>query len=229
MNMANEKSVREPVIGRDMVSSLLDTEYIRVYDLEYAPGCHYYDASRRKADQLAAVQTEEEFHEMLPDGVGCCIVICEKGQEPRLLLTSEYRYPIGRFVLGPVSGIIDAADRQQPDPRVSAAIREIREETGLEAGPGDQVFTVNPCLFVSPGFTDESCAVMCAVLHTEDTGALSTKGAEGTELFEGFELLTEAEVMRLLKEGRDRKGRYYSGFAWVIMTCFALGFWKEFV
>jgi ADP-ribose pyrophosphatase len=227
--LKEKAEITEPVIRKEMVSSLLDTKYIRVYDLEYAPGCHYYDASRRTAEQLAAVQTEAAFHDMLPDGVGCCIILCVKGQEPKLLLTSEYRYPIGRFVLGPVSGIIDEADRQQADPFVCAAIREIGEETGLVPEPGDRVFTVNPCLFVSPGFTDESCAVMCGVLHRETFPELTSKGAEGTELFEGFVLLTEEEVRCLLREGRDKKGRYYSAFAWVIMTYFALGDWKSVI
>ena len=124
----------EPAISADMVTTLLETPYIRVHDIEYAPGQHYYDASRRRKEDIAAVKTEKEFHDMLPDGVGCCIVILEPDREPRLLLTKEYRYPIGRFVLGPISGIVDREDLEQPDPFAAAAIREIREETGLIAG-----------------------------------------------------------------------------------------------
>ena len=51
--------MKGPVITKDCVKTLLDGKFIKVYDLQYAEGKHYYDASRREAKDLAAVKTEE--------------------------------------------------------------------------------------------------------------------------------------------------------------------------
>ena len=59
--------MKGPVISRDQVKTLLDTPFLNVVDLQYAEGKHYYNASRRKPDRMAAVKTEEEFRAMLPD------------------------------------------------------------------------------------------------------------------------------------------------------------------
>ena len=39
---------KTPVIRLEDVDILLDTRYIKVADLRYAPGKHYYDVSRRR-------------------------------------------------------------------------------------------------------------------------------------------------------------------------------------
>ena len=74
--------------------------------------------------------------------------------------------------------------------------------------------------------TDESNALACAVIHLNDTSALTQQGAVGSELFEGFELLTAADAREILKTGRDREGLFYSVYTWAALMYFISDLWK---
>ena len=85
------------------IDTLFENRYINVYDLCYEDGRHYYDASRRKKEDLVAASEKPE----LPDAVSAFVILrCLDGQE-RLLLFHEYRYPTGQYVLSIPSGLID--------------------------------------------------------------------------------------------------------------------------
>ena len=219
--------MKGPVITLEQVKTLMDGRFVKVYDLQYAEGKHYYDASRREAKDLAAVKTEEEFRDMLPDAVSCCVILRSPGEEPRLLLSYEYRYPCGRFLLSPPAGLIDPEDRRSDDALLRTAVREIREETGLEVKPTDRIYAANPCVFSSPGMTDECNAMVCAVVDTPDLRTLSQEGAVGTEQFDGFLLATKKEAEEILRSGRDPQGFFYSVFTWIVLAWFAGGFWEK--
>ena len=219
--------MKGPVITKDCVKTLLETKYIKVYDLQYEEGRHYYDATRRELSDLTAVKTDEEFRGMLPDAVSCCVVLRTPGEEPRLLLSYEYRYPCGRFLLSPPAGLIDAKDKGAEDALIRTAIREIREETGLDVKPSDRIYVANPCVFSSPGMTDECNAMVCAVVDVPDLSMLDQSGAEGTEAFDGFLLPDRKEAEDILRRGRDPQGFYYSVFTWVVLAWFAGGFWEK--
>ena len=45
-------------IKREQVEEMLDKKFIRVYDLQYGEGKHYFDATRRCADDLVAIKSE---------------------------------------------------------------------------------------------------------------------------------------------------------------------------
>ena len=64
-----------PRIEREMVKPLLDTRFIKVFDLQYAPGKHYYDASRRKEEDLVALKSGEEFRAMSADAATCFVIV----------------------------------------------------------------------------------------------------------------------------------------------------------
>lgn len=219
--------MKGPVITKDCVKTLLDGKFIKVYDLQYEEGKHYYNASRRPAEQLAAVKTDEEFRTMLPDAVSCCVILRAAGDEPRLLLSYEYRYPCGRFLLSPPAGLIDPEDREKKDALIATAIREIREETGLTVKDSDRVYVADPCVFSSPGMTDECNAMVCAVVDVQDLSSLTQGGAVGTEQFDGFLLATQKEAEQILRSGRDPHGFFYSVFTWIVLAWFAGGFWKD--
>ena len=219
--------MKGPVITKDCVKTLLDGKFIKVYDLQYAEGKHYYDASRRAAEDLAAVKTGEEFRDMLPDAVSCCVILRCPGEEPRLLLSYEYRYPCGRFLLSPPAGLIDPEEKGHPDALIRTAVREIAEETGLLIGPSDRVEVIDPCLFSSPGMTDECNAMVCAVVDAPDLSSLNQNGAVGTEQFDGFLLVTKKEAEDILRSGRDPQGIFYSVFTWIVLAWFAGGFWER--
>lgn len=220
--MSGEKN-KNIEIKSENVKTLLDAKFIRVFDLQYAPGRHYYDATRRKADDLVAVKTDKEFRAMSPDAVSCFVIVHEKEKEPRLLLTQEYRYPAGRFLLSVPAGLIDPQDRENEGgihPALKAAAREIHEETGLTIKEGDRLKLVNPLLFSSPGMTDESNALVCADVYTDDLSVLTDKGAVGSELFDGFRLLTRAQARKILEEGMDEDGIFYSVYTWCALAWF---------
>lgn len=214
-------------IKKENVEMVFDSPYVRVADLQYAPGRHYFDATRRRPEDLVAVMPDEEFRAMLPDGVSCIVVLDMPREEPRLLLSREFRYPAGRFMLSVPAGLMDEKDKEEADPVLSTAVREIREETGLEAGEGDSFTVLNPVLFSSPGLTDETNALVCAVLHPDSLDALSQEGAEGSEQFDGFALLTKEMAVDVLRRGRDREGNFYSMFTWAALLYFVMGLWKE--
>ncbi len=69
MQDKEEMFVVKQGMTQENVKQLFDSPFIRVADLQYAPGKHYYNASRRKIEDMVAVKSEEEFRTMLPDAV----------------------------------------------------------------------------------------------------------------------------------------------------------------
>ncbi|MGN0432209.1 MAG: NUDIX hydrolase [Lachnospiraceae bacterium] len=216
----------KPTITKQNIIPLFESKYIKVFDLKYNENSHYYDATRRPAEKLVAAKSEEEFRTMLPDAVTCVVILSIKGDEPRLLLTKEFRYPTGQFLLSPPAGLLDAEDENTENPILSAAAREIEEETGIKCKNTDTLSIINPLLFSSPGMTDESNALVCAVIHLEDTSVLSQEGAVGSECFDGFQLLSPAEAKEILKTGRDADGIFYSVYTWASLMYFVSGLWR---
>jgi 8-oxo-dGTP pyrophosphatase MutT (NUDIX family) len=82
-----------------------------------------------------------------PDAVFIVATIQIDG-EPHLLVTAEYRHPIQARELALPAGLIDGDETPE-----SAAIRELKEETGYRV---TKVNRVSPNLFTSAGLTDES-------------------------------------------------------------------------
>ncbi len=216
----------KPVIRKENVKPLFESRFIKVFDLEYEEGKHYYDATRRSLDHLMATKTDEEFKNSLPDAVSCVVILKINEDEPKLLLTKEYRYPAGQFLLSPPAGLLDAADESEENPLLATAKREIEEETGLVLTDKDSMHVINPLLFSTPGMTDESNALVCAVLNLTDTDALSQDGAVGSECFDGFELLTKEDALRILRNGRDDEGIFFSIFTWATLMYFVSDLWK---
>lgn len=216
----------KPVIRKENVVSLFESRFIKVFDLQYEEGKHYYDASRRPIEKLMATKSDEEFRNALPDAVTCVVIVDVKGDEPKLLLTREYRYPTGQFLLSPPAGLLDKEDEDQAEPLLCTAKREIKEETGIVLKDTDSVYVINPLLFSSPGMTDESNALVCAVAHLDDLSCLSQQGAVGSECFDGFVLLTADEARETLKTGRDSEGCFYSVYTWSALMYFLSDMWK---
>lgn len=214
-------------IRSEQAELLLDKKFVRVYDLRYAEGRHYYDATRRAKENLVACMDEEAFQTMTADAVSCFLILKVKGREPMLLLSREYRYPLGRFVLSIPAGLIDREDLAEKEPAVSAAKREIFEETGLRLEAGDTVRVVSPLVFSTPGITDESNALVCAVAERDALPDLCQDGAMDGEMFAGFCLTDRKTAMEYLKNGRDSFGRAYSVYTWSALVWFVSGMWEK--
>lgn len=217
---------KKPLLKKENIKMIFESPYITVADLQYAAGKHYYNASRRKLDDLVALKPDGEFKEMLPDAVSCIVILDMPGEEPRLLLSYELRYPAGQFLLSVPAGLIDKEDLEGPDPVRATTVREIKEETGLDVLETDTVIVVNPLVFSTPGMTDECNALVCAILHPADLSSLSQEGAVGSEQFDGFALLDHAAALEVLRTGRDEFGNFYPLYTWAALSYFVSGAWK---
>ncbi len=214
-------------IKKDMVETIIDKKFIRLFDLKYDTGRHYFDATRRSLDDLVATKSEEEFRQMLPDAVSCVVIIANDNEEEKLLLSYEYRYPTGRFLLSVPAGLVDREDWSASDPILETARREIHEETGIVIDSSrDSLTVINPLLFSTPGMTDESNALVQAVLKNVDTSSLTQEGALGQECFDGFVMLNKDEAREILKKGVDSNGHFYSVYTWAALMWFCTDMWK---
>ena len=203
------KMENRPIRKKEQVETVYDSRFIKVFDLQYEPGKHYFDATRRSVENLAAVKNDEEFKQMLPDAVSCVVILNVKDQEPRLCLSREYRYPAGQFLLSVPAGLLDPEDAAQENPVFHAAIR-----------------LVNPLVFSTPGMTDESNALVQITLNREEMPKVSQEGAVGTECFDGFLLLTREEAQKILKDGVDDQALFYPLYTWAALMCFVTGMWE---
>lgn len=217
----------KPKIKKENVTSLFETKFIKVYDFELAQGRHYYNATRRSKEDLVATKSEEEFKKMLPDAVSCVVILNQKGTQPKLLLSHEFRYPAGRFLLSVPAGLIDKEDKELENPVFITAKRELKEETGIDFKAGDEIEIINPLLFSTPGMTDESNALVKLVINQEAIPKLSQEGAVGSECFDGFSLLTKDEAKKILKSGADESGIFYSVYTWAALAYFVADMWKQ--
>lgn len=115
------------------------------------------------------------------------IAIVAAPDGPRLLVTREFRSPLGRHELSVPSGLIDAGESVE-----AAGARELREETGLTLS---RVFHVSPPVASSAGLTDETVCL----LYGEATGEPSRKLQTEHEDIEA-RFLCLADIRALLRE-----------------------------
>ena len=218
------------------IKSLFESKFIKVFDLQYQEDRHYYNATRRDEEDLVAAKSTEEFKKMLPDAVSCVVTWNpsdddeKSGHEPCLLMNREFRYPTGQYLLSVPAGLIDpedcTGDNDNTASLIKTAMRELHEETGLKVTEEDMVSVINPCLFSTPGMTDESNALVKIVLNRDSLNGMSQEGAVGGELFDGFDLLTKAQAKKILEDGVDEHGIYYSVYTWAALTYFVADLWR---
>ena len=219
--------MKRPTLKAENVETLLQNRFVSVTDLKYEGVKHYYNVSRRAPKDIIALKSDEEFKELLPDAVTCMVIVRVRGGEPRLLMTKEFRYPTGQFLLSPPAGLMDPSDREEPVPQIATAIREIREETGLALKETDRVFIVSPFLFSTPGLTDECNAIVCAVADINDESVFNADGEEGTEVIGDYTLLSKEDARCILKQGRDDEGIFYSVYTCFELLYFMSGLWEK--
>ena len=212
----------KPNMIKENVDTLYETKFLKLYDYRYLEGKHYYCSSRRKTEDLVAIKSDETFKTMLPDAVTIAVVLHLPNETPKLLLSYEYRYPVGRFLLSPIAGLLDPEDSECDDPLRSGAVREIFEETGIKVSENDKITILNPCAFSTPGMTDESNAFLSADITIPDTSMLNQTGAVGTELFNGFELVSVDEAKEIYKSGKDKYGNTFSLATWAVLGWFVM-------
>jgi ADP-ribose pyrophosphatase len=113
----------------------------------------------------------------------CCVAFIEG----RLAMVRQFRYSVSSWQLELPAGGIE--DGEQPS---AAAVRELREETGLVAR---EVFDLG-MVYCSVGSTDEECHLFAMSCEKELVATNPDRG-EQTELV----LLTRKQIERMMDDG----------------------------
>lgn len=170
------------------ITKLTDNRFVNLYNVK-ATSVHntpvdYFVASRAKAVEQMKIKTRKNT----PDGVIIYSVYGEK--KDQVVLIRQYRYTIGDYIYEFPAGLVEPGEDFK-----AGAIREMREETGLDFRP----LTVDPAyekpFFTTVGLTDESCATVYGYAG----GQISCEAQEDTEEIQVV-LADREEVKRILKE-----------------------------
>lgn len=216
----------KPNIIKEKLTTEFVSKYMNVYEYPFGEGGHYYTASRRKVDDLVMFKSSDEYKNMLPDAVTILTILVNANGDAKMLFNYEFRYATSEYILAPPAGLIDKEDMEAVDPIVSTAVRELKEETGIIIKPNDRIFIVNPLVFSSPGMTDESNAIVCAVINNPDVEMLNHNNIVGSENFDGFELVDIEQAGQLIKAGRDKNGNFYSVYTLISLMYFVSQLWR---
>ncbi len=170
------------------INQLTESKYLNMYQLDAADrlgkDMQYFVASRAKNLEELQIHTRK----VSPDGV---IVYSLYGpQKDRVLLVRQYRYSIDDYIYEFPAGLVEPGEDYH-----EAAIREVKEETGLTLWPLKVDAMYEKPFYTTIGMTDECCATVYGFVD----GEISSKGLEDTEEIEVV-LADRKEVRRILKE-----------------------------
>ncbi|MCM1125835.1 MAG: NUDIX hydrolase [Lachnospiraceae bacterium] len=172
------------------VRRLTDNRFLNLYEMDALTDTgrefHYYFASRNKEKELPLLTGR------IPAN-GIVIYPVWKREPDKLVMIRQYRYPLDAWIYELPAGLVDEGE----SPR-EAAIREMKEETGLDFTPyeGGEPGFQKP-FFLGAGMTDETST---SVFGYAD-GELSGRFMEDTESIEVL-LADREEALRILKEER---------------------------
>lgn len=145
----------------------------------------------------------------LPDGTAsqreivehkpAVVIVAVLAASDEVLFIRQYRDAIGRSLLELPAGMIDAGETPE-----AAAIRELREETGYQAGTTRVLGTY----YTSPGFTDERHHLVLA------TDLVQVSGIQDTTEVQSMERIPRAEALRRALAGELDDGKSVIGLLW---------------
>lgn len=170
------------------VEKQTDNPYLNMYKLAAVDKTGrefpYLVASRSKSIEDLKLTTGENS----PDGM---IIYSVYGEaKDQVVLVRQYRYSINDYIYEFPAGLVEPGE----DPNL-AAIRELREETGLTLSPIDADPMYTKPFFTTVGMTDESCGT----IYGYASGNPSLKENEDAEDIQVV-LADRKEAARILKE-----------------------------
>lgn len=170
------------------VTQVTENPFLNFYELDtinkVGKESHYYVASRAKNKQELKLITKENH----PDGVVIYSLYGENHDQ--VVLIRQFRYPLGGYVYELPAGLVDDGEDYH-----TAAVRELKEETGLKFQPIQVDEIYQKPYFTTVGMTDESCGTV----YGYATGEISEKYLEESEEIQVV-IADRKEVRRILEE-----------------------------
>ncbi len=172
------------------VTKKTENPYVNLYELDTVnrkgnPG-KYYVASRAKSIQALELTTNRQYS----DGV---IIYSLYGENhDKVVLIRQYRYAINGYIYEFPAGLVEPGEDYH-----TSAVREMKEETGLDLHPLPVQNLYQKPYYTTIGMTDECCGTV----YGYATGEVSADGLEDTEEIEVV-LADRTEAERILREER---------------------------
>lgn len=178
------------------ITPLTNVRFLNLYELEaenkYGETHPYYVASRKKEDRMMAATKHA-----VADGTIIYSVFGEK--RDRVIMIRQFRYPLNDYIYEFPAGLIDPGESAK-----ETAIREMKEETGLNFTPTYCEDYLHRPHFSSAGMTDET---NCTVYGYAD-GRPNLDHLEPNEDL-SVHLVDKKEARRILKEENLSVKAYY--------------------
>ena len=170
------------------VTKMTDNPFLNMYELDRESKTgkkgKYYVASRAADEGRLKLNTRRNK----PDGV---IIYSLYGEnQDKVVLVRQYRYSIDDYIYEFPAGLVEETEDYR-----EAAVREMKEETGLEFQPLKVDSAYEKPAFTTIGMTDESCSIVFGI----SAGKISQEYLEDTEEIEVV-LADREEIKRILKE-----------------------------
>lgn len=174
----------------EKVTQITHNRFLNYYELSTVKRTggkgRYFMASRASGIEELDLTTGENK----PDGVVIFSLAGEK--KDHIVLVRQYRYPIAGYIYELPAGLIEKNENYR-----EAAVREMREETGLTFTPLDVDPMYERAFYNSVGMTDESCNLVYGYCE----GIVSRDGLEDSEELDVV-LADREEARRILSEDR---------------------------
>lgn len=169
------------------IRRLTNSKFLNLYEMDAIGSSgkpfNYYFASRRMDDQIR-IRTGK----MDPEGV--LIYAIDQENPERILMINQYRYPVDRYIYELPAGLIDEGETPE-----MAAVREIKEETGLDFTPFPEKTALSNPYVLAQGISDEAGVNIFGTV----TGKISYDDLEDSERIKAF-FVDKLEARRIIKE-----------------------------
>lgn len=170
------------------VTRQTDNRFLNMYHLEAknrkGGEVNYFVASRWKTPEEMKLSTKDKR----PDGMAIYSLYGEK--KDKVVLVRQYRYALDDYIYEFPAGLVEAGEDAK-----EAAVREMKEETGLTFHPMEVPACYERPFYTSVGMTDECCGM---VFGWSD-GEIDLSGLEDAEELEVV-IVDREEAKRILKE-----------------------------